>query len=157
MDDTAILVIGIGNEYRSDDGVGLAIVRALKKKNLSNTKLIESGDDSLNLIDTWKEAKLVILVDAVSSGSKPGTIFCYNALTETIPTQLSFHSTHALSVTEIIVLGHTLHQLPPNLLLFGIEGKHYSSGTHMSPEVENAIPEVIKEVTRVIQTFQLST
>ncbi|HXX79460.1 MAG TPA: hydrogenase maturation protease [Ktedonobacteraceae bacterium] len=154
MDDTAILVIGIGNEYRSDDRVGLAIVRALKKKKLPGTKLIESGDDSLNLIDTWKDAKFVILVDAVSSDSEPGTIFRYNALTEPIPTQLSFHSSHAISVAETIELGNMLHQLPPNLFLFGIEGKHFSSGIKMSAEVENAIPDVIEEVIQVIQTFQ---
>lgn len=154
MIDTTILVIGIGNEYRSDDRVGLDIVRALKKKKLPGTKLIESGDDSLNLIDTWKDAKFVILVDAVSSAAEPGTIFRYNALTEPIPTQLSFHSTHTLSVAETIELGKMIHQLPPNLILFGIEGKHFSSGIKMSPEVENAIPVVIEELIQVIQTLQ---
>ncbi len=151
MDDTAILVIGIGNEYRSDDRVGLVIIRALKEKNPPGTKIIENDGDGLNLMDTWKVARVVILVDAVSSTSEPGTIFRYNALTEQIPTQLSFHSTHAFSIAEAIELGKTLHQLPPNLLLFGIEGKNFASGTNISPEVENAIPKVIEEVMKLIQ------
>jgi hydrogenase maturation protease len=153
MDDTPILVIGIGNEYRSDDGAGLAVIRALKEKNLPGTQLTECAGDGLNLIDTWKVAKVVILVDAVSSESEPGTIFRYNALTGPIPTHLSFHSTHTFGVAEAIEIGNTLHQLPPNLLLFGIEGTNFATGTNISSEVENAIQEVVEQVMRVIQTF----
>ena len=153
MHDILILVIGIGNEYRSDDGVGLAIIRALKEKNLPGTQLTECAGDGMNLIETWKVAKVVILIDAVSSESEPGTIFRFNALTGPIPTHLSFHSTHAFGVAEAIELGRTLHQLPPYLLLFGIEGKNFAAGTNMSPEVENAIQEVIEQVTREIRTF----
>ena len=152
MDDTTILVVGIGNEYRNDDAIGVVVVRSLKK-NLPCTKIIETTGDNLNLIDIWKDPKVVILVDAVSSKSKPGTIFRYNALTEPIPTLISFHSTHVFSIAETIELGRTLHQLPPNLLLFGIEGKNFASGTSISPEVENAIPKVVEEIMLVIQDF----
>jgi hydrogenase maturation protease len=150
--DTPILVIGVGNDYRSDDGVGLAVIRVLNEKNLPGARLAECTGDGMNLIETWKVAKAVILVDAVSSESEPGTIFRFNALTGPIPAHLAFHSTHALGVAEAIELGRTLHQLPPYLLLFGIEGKNFAAGTNISPEVENAMQEVVEQVTREIHS-----
>ena len=153
MYDTTILVIGIGNAYRNDDAVGLVVVRLLKENKLSCTKIIETSADSFDLIDIWKDHRDVILVDAVTSGSKPGTIYRYSALTEPIPTFKSFHSTHIFSIAEAIEVGRTLHQLPPNLLLFGIEGKNFASGTSISPEVENSMPKVVEEIILVIQDF----
>ncbi len=156
MDETTILVIGIGNEYRNDDALGLIIVRSLKNK-LPHTKIIEISGDSLNLIDIWKDAKGVIIVDAVSSESVPGTIFHFDALAEPIPKSISFHSTHAFSIAESIGLGRTLHQLPPNLLIFGIEGKNFAIGTKLSPEVENAMQKVTEELIQIIQDFLRTT
>jgi hydrogenase maturation protease len=67
------LLIGIGNAYRSDDGVGLVVIRAVQAKGLPETFCIESNGDGAALIDAWANAGKVILIDAVSSGAKPGT------------------------------------------------------------------------------------
>ena len=151
MTDAAMLVIGIGNDYRSDDGVGLAAIRALTAKHLPGIQLIECAGDGMNLLETWQAAQKVILIDAVSSGSKPGTIFRFNARSGPIPTQLSFHSTHAFGIAEALELGRALDQLPLYPLLFGIEGKNFAVGTSMSPEVEQAMQEVVDQVMREIQ------
>ena len=61
------LLIGIGNAYRSDDGVGLVVIRALQAKGLPETFCIESNGDGAALIDAWANASKVILIDAVNS------------------------------------------------------------------------------------------
>ena len=148
-----VLVIGVGNDYRSDDGVGLAVVRLLKGKELPDTLCLESDGDGTTLMETWSQASRVIIIDAISSGAQPGTIHRFDALTQPLPTSYSFSSTHAFGVAEAIQLARTLGQLPASLIVYGIEGKHFVAGTELSPEVERAVQEVVEQVKRERQAF----
>ncbi|HEX9131041.1 MAG TPA: hydrogenase maturation protease [Ktedonobacteraceae bacterium] len=151
-----ILLIGIGNEYRSDDSVGLAAIRALKAHELpGDTLLKECSGDGAELMEMWNTARMAMLIDAVSSGAKPGTIYRFNALAHAIPAQLSFQSTHAFSVAEAIELARVLGQLPPSLIVYAIEGKNFSSGVGLSPEVEKAMRKVVEQVrNEVLDTLK---
>ncbi len=142
-----ILVIGIGNEYRSDDGVGLVVARELRARNLPNTQVIECSGDGAALMEAWETASTAILIDATFSGSKPGTIYRFDASTQPIPTGLSFHSTHAFSVAEAIGLAQALQQLPPRLLVYAIEGKNFTAGVGLSPKVAKAVQMVIEQIS----------
>ena len=143
-----ILLIGVGNAYRSDDGVGLVVIRALQAKELPDTSCIESNGDGGALMEAWASPNKVILIDAVASGAKPGTIHRFDALTQPLPADLSFLSTHAFGVAEALQLAHALHRLPASLVVYGIEGKNFTAGTGLSSEVENAAREVIEQITR---------
>src|SRR5215469_12635314 len=124
-----ILVIGIGNEFRSDDGVGLSTIRMLQSKVLpEDTLLGESTGDGAELIEMWRMASAAILIDAVSSGEKPGTIYRLDALKQPWPARLSFHSTHFFGLAEAIELARVLNQIPPSLIVYAIEGQDFSSG-----------------------------
>ncbi len=146
-----VLVIGIGNDYRSDDGVGLAVVRDLKTKQLPETLCLESDGDGTSLMEIWHNANKVILIDAVSSGAQPGTIYRFDALTQSIPASCSFPSTHAFGVAEALQLAHVLEQLPASLIVYGIEGKKFIAGTELSPESQNVISEVVERVRQEVQ------
>src|ERR1700681_165202 len=148
-----ILVIGIGNEYRSDDAVGLAVARELKAKELPNTQVIECSSDGTSLMELWKTATKVILVDAVSSGATPGTIHRIDALIQ--PTPGGFQSTHAFGVAEALGLARALHSLPPRLTVYAIEGKNFATGMDLSPEVEKAVHEVVEQATSEVQAALL--
>src|SRR5215472_16154878 len=142
-----ILVIGVGNEYRSDDGVGLVVARKLRAKNLSDMLIIESSGDGAALMEAWKAAHSVILIDAAASGRAPGTIHRFDAVTQPLPTNFSFHSTHAFGVAEAIGLARALQQLPPRLMVYAIEGKNFTAGVGLSPKVARAVQKVIAQIS----------
>ena len=147
-----IVLIGIGNEYRSDDGLGLEIVRQLNKMNLPNTVAIEQSGDGIALMELLQKADTVFLFDAVHSGSaKPGTIHRLNAHQRDIPRRFFNYSTHDFSVAEAIELTRTLDQLPSHLILYGIEGAVFSTGAGFSPEVNAAISKVLSQVLSEIK------
>jgi len=143
-----ILIIGIGNIYRGDDGVGILTARKIRKRNLSGVQTIEESGEGTTLIDAWKDRGTVIIIDAVSSGTKPGTIHAFDAATQQIPTKFFHYSTHAFSLAEAIELARVLNRLPGRLFVYGIEGRNFDAGSALSPEVENAGKEVFTRILR---------
>jgi hydrogenase maturation protease len=148
------MIIGVGNDYRSDDRVGLVVTRKLKTKPIPQTRVIETSGEGTALMEAWQEAATVILVDAMSSGAIPGTIHRFNAQAQPIPAKFFHTSTHAFAVAEAIELARALNQLPPGLIVYGIEGKNFAVGTEFSPEVEKAIPNVIEQVLQDIRAIR---
>ena len=148
-----ILIIGIGNPYRGDDGVGLRIAQDIKKMSPDRVNVIEQSGDGISLMDSWKDSDTVILIDAVHSGAQPGTIHRFDVHTQTIPTKLFHYSTHAFGVAEAIELARALKQLPQNLIVYGIEGKLFEAGIGLSLEVEKAVEEVMMRVKQDIHNF----
>jgi hydrogenase maturation protease len=140
------LVIGIGNEYRGDDGVGLAVVRALQSVDLTDGRLMESDGNCTTLLDAWKNVSKVILIDAVSSGAEPGTISRFDAHAQRIPATCAFSSTHAFGIVETLALACTLNQIPPSVIIYGIEGENFATGDNLSKAVRKAVQQVVTQV-----------
>ena len=146
-----ILLIGIGNEYRSDDSIGLHVIRALKEQNLPETLMIESSGDGAELIEMFSVARMAILIDAVTSGGEPGAMYRFDALRQTIPAQLSLQSTHVFGVVEAIELARALDQLPPYLIIYAIEGGNFSIGIGLSSKASEAVQKVVERVNCEVQ------
>lgn len=144
------LIIGIGNEYRRDDGAGLVVARKIKTKNMSSVKVIEQSGEGAALMEAWGGADTVVLIDAVQSNGSPGAIYRFDAHAESIPTRFFNYSTHAFGVSEAIGLARVLDQLPPSLIVFGIEGKDFGEGEGLSPEVGRASHDVLDDLKQLI-------
>ena len=146
-----ILLIGIGNEYRRDDSIGLHVIRALEERKLPDTVLVESSGDGAELIEMFSLVRMAILIDAVSSGGNPGAIYQFDARTQPLTAQLSFQSTHVFGVGEAIELARVLEQLPPVLIVYAIEGENFSTGIGLSSKVEQAVQKVVEMVSCEVQ------
>jgi hydrogenase maturation protease len=132
-------VIGLGNEWRGDDGVGLEIARRLHGKALDG--------EPIGLIDALNGDDEVVLVDAVASGAPPGTVYELEAGDEPLPVRLfGASSTHALGLAEAVELARSLGKLPRRVSVYGIEGEAFSFGKGLSPAVAAAADRVVEEV-----------
>jgi hydrogenase maturation protease len=147
-------VIGVGNEWRGDDAVGLLVVRRLKADQLPEVEIAECRGTVTAVREAWKDAAGVIVVDAVFSGGRPGAIYRFDAHDGGVPVQLSRSpSTHGLGVAEALALGQLFQELPPYLIIYGIEGQNFGPGQEVSREVEAAIPEMIRRLRQEIQAW----
>lgn len=140
------LVIGIGNEYCGDDGAGLAVVRALQARKRAHVRFLECDGNCTTLLEAWKDADDVILIDAVASGARPGTMYRIDACTQTLPARCTFFSTHAFGIAETLTLARALGQLPARFLIYGIEGERFAAAEGFSPPVKQAIEKVTGQV-----------
>lgn len=152
MHENAWMIIGVGNEYRGDDAAGLIVARQLRQQLPDAIQVIEQSGEGAALMETWKNAAHVILIDAVQSGAAAGTVFRFEAHQQAIPTKFFHYSTHAFSVAEAVELARALNQLPERLIVYGIEGKNFNAGVGLSAEIEKVTPEVMDRTIREIQT-----
>jgi len=143
-----VLIIGIGNEFRSDDGAGIVCAKKLKEKVNSNVSVIENDGDGAKLMESWKGIDNVILIDSISTGEKPGTIHNFNANETKFPKENFIHSSHLFSVSEAIETSKILKSLPGNLVIYGIEGKSYEPGGNISDEVIKSIDKLVTEIQK---------
>lgn len=147
-------VIGVGNEWRGDDAVGLLVARRLQQDNLSQVQIFESLGTGSEVQDAWKDAAGVIVVDAVSSDGLPGAIYRFDAHDAGMPVRPSrSNSSHGWGVAEALALGRLFQELPPFFIIYGIEGKNFDPGQEVSPEVAAAIPEVVGRIEQEIQEW----
>jgi hydrogenase maturation protease len=151
------LVIGLGNDYRGDDAVGHVVARRLKAIAGDAVRVLEESGEGAALIETWRGADFVILIDAVHCGGTAGTIYRFDAKTEPIPGSFFHYSTHAFSVAEAVELARALNQLPGRLVVYGIEGKTFDAGVGLSPEVEAAADKVLRSVKEELCTNSRSS
>lgn len=140
-----VVIAGIGNPFRRDDGVGIAVVRRLRGRVPRGVSLSEHSGEGAALIEVWNGAETAILVDAVQSGAPAGTIHRLNAALEVVPRGWFHCSTHAFGVAEAIEVARALGGLPPRLFVIGIEGKDFSAGVGLSAEVEQAAAALVNE------------
>lgn len=151
----SIIVIGIGNENRSDDGVGIAIADKIKDMNLPNVYVDYECRECSGLIDKWKNADTVILIDAaISRKVPPGFIHRFDLCKDTLPpTIFTRYSTHAFSIVDTIRLAHSLEQLPPRVIVYAIECKSFGRGKGLTADVTNAVSIAADKIKNEIHTF----
>jgi hydrogenase maturation protease len=143
----SILILGVGNEYRSDDAAGLLVARRLRKRRLPGVEVREHDGEAASLMDAWHGAGAVILVDAVVADAEPGQIVRLDAHAEPIPCALFRRSTHAFGVAEAVELSRALGELPPRFLIYRVVGRCWAPGTERSQEVVGAIATIERLVT----------
>lgn len=151
-----ILIVGIGNETRRDDAIGLMIARRLRDLQLPDVTVIEESGEGVALMDAWKKHEAVIIVDAVASGARPGMIVKIDAHAQPIPSSFFHYSTHTFSVAEAIELARVLHELPPCLYVYGIEGACFQPGTGISRELQKSSEEVISMIENDVKSLSTS-
>ena len=133
------VVVGVGNAYRGDDGVGLAVVERLRGAIPAGVEVLTCEQEASRVIDAIEGREAAVLVDASSSGAAPGTIHRFDASAEPVPARSFRSSTHAFGVGEAIELARALGKLPGTVVVYGIEGERFAAGEGLSPAVDAAV------------------
>lgn len=143
---STIRIIGLGNELRGDDAVGLMAARRIRQEVGDRAEVIEAEMAGVGLIDLMQGARVAILIDAARSGQSPGTIHRLDASAGPIALLMFPHSSHALGISEALELARALGVLPPRVIVYGIEAGNMEAGKVLSSPVAKALDEVVERV-----------
>jgi len=144
------IVIGVGNPYRRDDGVGPAVVDRLRRRGRAGVTLAECDGEPTRLLDLWAGADIAVVVDAVRTSSpRPGAIHRRSLLHPSLGSGTAA-SSHVMDLGDSVALAAALDRLPGTLLLFAVEAADTSLGVGLSPEVEAAVSVILEEIVELL-------
>jgi hydrogenase maturation protease len=92
-----LLLVALGNPLAGDDGAGVEIARRLIERGESGCQVRILLSPGVELLETFGFADVILLVDAVSSGSPPGTLH----LVPLVPFELD-EAVHRTNVTHSV-------------------------------------------------------
>lgn len=140
------VVIGVGSEYRRDDGVGLVVADRLRTCVPPGVDVVGCEQEPSRLLDAWQGAEAAFVVDAAGSGAEPGTLHRFDASEGAIPERIFRTSTHAFGVGEAVELARALGKLPRRVLVYGVEGGEFSAGEGLTAAVAAAVEPIARAV-----------
>jgi hydrogenase maturation protease len=133
-----VVVLGIGNIERGDDGAGRAVARLLRHMLSGGVKIAERDGEATSLLADLEGASAAYLIDACVSNAPPGTIHRIDANLGPLPQSSSDLSTHGFGLAAAVELGRTLEQLPPRTIVYAIEAESFAAGAPLSEPVAAA-------------------
>ena len=141
-----VVVIGVGNELRSDDGVGICVARDLAAASLPNVYAIRGGSAPENSTGEIRghNPSHVLIVDAADLHEPPGSISILDP--DTIG-GASF-ATHGLPLS---VLGNYLRtEIGCQIIFVGIQPASLAFGESLTPTVQHAARELVAALTECL-------
>lgn len=145
---TKPLLIGVGNDFASDDAAGRLVARKLRHS--SNFEIAETHGAAADLVTLMEGRDHVIIVDACTSGAAPGTLHRIDGMGDNLPGWLRSVSSHGIGVAEGIQLAHVLGDLPERIDIWAIEGVNYDNGEDLTPEVAETVERLVGELGEAV-------
>ncbi len=140
------VVVGLGNPLLSDDGVGVFAARLLAERLAGAPVTVqESSWGGMRFLDLLAGYQHALIIDAIQwRHGPPGTVYRLPP-DEAVPTvrAVSFHD---ISLGTALALGRKLGiPLPTDIAFLAVEaGDVHTVAEGCSPEVESALPEVVR-------------
>ena len=136
-----IVVIGLGNELMSDEGVGIHIVRRLAQltDKFPSVEFIEAGSAGMNLLHLIANRRKAIIIDCAKMGEKPGEMRRFTPEEAKSVKKLGHFSLHEADILQVINLSNQLDECPAEVVFFGIEPETIKPGPNLSEILANTI------------------
>jgi hydrogenase maturation protease len=141
------LILGYGNQSRRDDGVGWFVLEQLAALKLPGVELETSHQLEVEAAETISRYDTVIFVDAAIPEAP-------EAIQRSVvtPNFQSHAVAHYLTPADVLSLCKTLYQREPKAILFSIRGRDFNFGTTLTPEVEQAARDVVKQIAEIVRS-----
>lgn len=141
------VIVGVGNEFRSDDAVGLICIRKLREilnKGNNNIFLFENNGNLLNLLTFVEPTDRFFLIDAAQSSNLNDIGKIIKITLDTIEKleEVNLYSSHSINIREFLILAQTLNRLPRKGSIIVIFANNFNFGTELSNNVKMAINSV---------------
>jgi hydrogenase maturation protease len=143
-----VVVIGVGSEFRRDDGIGPEVVSRLQGEVPDGVRLVVSDGDPTRMIEAWTGVSLAVVVDAVlADPPAPGRL---HRIVVDRSADAGAHpvSSHGLGLGESIALARALGRMPDRLIVHAVEAADVGYGVGLTPAVAAAADTLTAAVLR---------
>jgi hydrogenase maturation protease len=150
----AIVVLGIGNTLRADEGIGIhALQRLLEKHRLPDrVRTIDGGVMGLELLPYIEGCSALLLLDAVDAGKPPGTVVRF--VGEEVPAAWEQKlSMHQAGLADLLALLRMEGLMPQRLVLLGVQPATIDWSLELSPPVQAACDSLVEMAVNQLKSW----
>jgi hydrogenase maturation protease len=148
----SVLVLGLGNPLRGDDGVGPRVVEELTSRGLQKSRaafdVTTGGLELMQVLEGWKR---VVVIDAAGVGQDPGQFVRFTPDQVRLARAADSFSLHHTGLSEVLALADALGRVLPEMVIFGVQPGEIGWREGLSPAVEAALPALADAVLEEIE------
>lgn len=140
------VVIGVGNTFRRDDGIGPAVAAAIGELRRPGVRALACAGETTEIMDAWDGAGLAVVVDA-AVGGLPGEVRrCgLDEFVDATP-----FSSHELSLRKTFELARALDRAPGSVIVVTVGITDTGHGEGLSPPVAAALEHAVEFVLGIL-------
>jgi hydrogenase maturation protease len=150
-----ILVAGIGNIFLGDDGFGSEVVRRAEiPQDDESVRIVDYGIRGMHLAyDLLEDWDSLILVDAVPSRGRPGTLHVFQA-DHQIDSEAPGLDAHSMDPETVFASLRALGGRPPYTVVVGCEAGNVEEGIGLTDPVAQAVPRAARAVEEIVAALR---
>ena len=146
-----LLVAGVGNVLRGDDGFGPAVTELLGHLP-AGVDVVETGIGGIALLqELMAGCDGLVLIDAVDRGAAPGTVFL---LEPEVPEAVHVPDIHLANPDRVLTMAKTIGVLPERVRIVGCQPMEVDElGEGLSPPVQAALAIAVARVEETVNAW----
>ena len=151
VDSKRVLVAGVGNVLRGDDGFGPAVTWLLDDLP-EGAEVIETGIGGIALLqELMAGCEGLILIDAVDQGEAPGSVIL---MRPDVPEAVHVPDIHLANPDRVLSMAKTIGCLPEKVIIVGCQVSSVDTlGEGLSPEVDRALSIAVKKIKETVDAW----
>jgi len=147
------LVLGLGNELFTDEGIGIAAARRFEELALPGIDVVDGGTLGIALLPTVAGRASVLVFDAVvAADARPGDIVVLEADEVRRGTQI-LYSAHQLGINEVLIAAELAGAERPNVAAVGLVPFSLDTGYGITPEARECLPAMIERGLSILTAW----
>jgi hydrogenase maturation protease len=158
-----VLVAGVGNELRGDDGFGIEALHLLRRGGPfgADVRYYESGIAGIGLVQQLLDGfDALIILDALDRGAAPGTVFVLEpdpVLQGGTRGPSESIDLHQADPEGVLRLAAALRVLPPRVWIVGCQAAECDElGAGLTESVRRAVPTAVRRVYDILSSLGAS-
>lgn len=158
-----ILIAGVGNVLRGDDGFGVEVAQALTRSCTlpDGVSVFEAGIAGIPLVQELMSGyDALIIADAVDRSGAPGTVYVIEpdiadpSLLDPAALHSSLADAHYTEPSKVLVLAKALGVLPPEVFIIGCQPGGYDElGAELSAPVKDAVRVAVRQIESLVESL----
>jgi len=142
-----VLILGLGNPLRGDDGIGPAVIEALRQLELPpEVELMDGGTAGLALLTAISGRQHLLVVDAAEMDRPPGAVVVFRPEAVSLEKVEFALSPHQLGLAEVLEVAGRLELSPQTVKIFAVQPDRLDWGQGLSPAVRKSLSQVVSAI-----------
>jgi hydrogenase maturation protease len=158
-----VLIAGVGNVLRGDDGFGPAIINTLEQRHdlPGHARVVEVGIGGISLVHELMAGYAgLILVDAVDRAGPPGSLYILEPRVPPLAelTAGQRHEVgsdmHQATPARALIIAQAVNALPANIRIVGCQPAVVDDLIfHLSPPVQKTVPAAVNAILSLLRLW----